>query len=82
MSNVDPTKTWLNRAEAAGYVTARGAPVTKAQLAKLACLGGGPPYRRWGNRTLYTAEELDAWLESRMRVPTHTGKGRTDDDNC
>jgi hypothetical protein len=55
---------YLNREEAARYLTdQRGAPTAAATLAKLASIGGGPPYRRVGRLALYTLEDLDRWLD-------------------
>lgn len=62
-------KTFLTRAEAAEYVTGKGAPISKNTLTKFACLGGGPIYRRFGNKTLYTTADLDAWLAERLGAP-------------
>ncbi len=31
-------------------------------LAKLACTGGGPRYKKAGQTPLYRAEDLDAWV--------------------
>ena len=63
------SKTYFSRAEAADYITAKGAPISKNTLTKLACIGGGPIYRRFGNRSLYTLADLDAWLTERIGAP-------------
>lgn len=57
---------FLTRPEAAEYLTARGFPVAKATLQKYATVGGGPVYRRFGNRVLYLANDLDAWAKSKL----------------
>ena len=62
-------KKYLTRAESADYTTARGLPTTKGNLAKLACTGGGPAYRLFGNKALYTKEDLIDWAESRLSDP-------------
>ena len=66
------TKKYLLRSEAADYCIAQGAPIARATLAKLACLGEGPDYRQFGNKTLYTTEDLDRWIEGRMGGPKAT----------
>ena len=33
-------------------------------LAKLAVIGGGPPFRKAGRAPLYTTDDLDAWAVS------------------
>lgn len=63
------SKTYFSRAEAADYITAKGAPISKNTLTKLACIGGGPIYRRFGNRSLYMSADLDAWLAERIGAP-------------
>jgi hypothetical protein len=61
------TPRYRTRREAAKYLTEElGLPITWTTLQKLACTGGGPPYRIFGNRALYTDEDLDAWAEARM----------------
>lgn len=62
-------KLFLTRPEAADYITAMGAPISKNTLTKFATVGGGPAYRRFGNKTLYTTTDLDAWLERRIGAP-------------
>lgn len=59
---------YLTRPEAAAYLTARGLPVSKCTLQKYATIGGGPLYRRFGTRALYTATDLDTWAESKLRA--------------
>lgn len=58
---------YRTRREAARYLTEeRGCPTARGTLQKLASTGGGPPYRIFGNRALYTDNDLDAWAEARM----------------
>jgi hypothetical protein len=57
----------LRRVKAAEYLAiCHGLPIAPATLAKLACLGGGPPFQRAGRVPLYPREELDAWAETRL----------------
>ena len=58
-----------SRAEAADYLTARGLPITKSTLQKLACTGGGPTYRIWGNRAVYATDDLDSYAENKLTLP-------------
>jgi len=60
---------YLDRAEAAEYLTERGFKFKKGTLQKLATIGGGPAYARFGNRALYTPENLDQWAEEKMSAP-------------
>lgn len=62
-------KTYLTRVEAAAYVSRKGAELSKATLQKLATVGGGPIYRRFGNKALYTPADLDRWLVEKMGKP-------------
>lgn len=65
--NVTGRKTLLRRAQAAEYIVANfGFPVSKKSLAKWACVGGGPPFRRAGRFPLYDPEDLDAWAEAKI----------------
>jgi hypothetical protein len=62
-------KAYLTRAEAAAYVSRKGAQLSKNTLQKFATVGGGPIYRRFGNKALYTAADLDRWLAEKMGSP-------------
>ena len=64
---------FLNREKSAAYVRDKGLPCTKATLAKLACIGGGPKFRKFGRNVVYTAPDLHAWIEARLTDPVaHT----------
>lgn len=60
---------YLTRVEAAAYVERRGLPCSPKTLAKLATIGGGPRYQRFGLRAVYTPAALDDWIASRMSAP-------------
>lgn len=60
------TVRWLRRKEAAAFCTARGCTTASATLAKLAVVGGGPEFRRWGRIPLYEPDALDRWIEGRL----------------
>jgi hypothetical protein len=59
----------LDRRQAAEYLTKCGLKTSANTLEKLACLGGGPRYRRIGNRALYTLQDLDAHVEAKTSAP-------------
>jgi hypothetical protein len=59
----------LDRKEAASFLTARGYRTAPATLAKLACIGGGPPFESFGRRPLYRETDLLAWAKARSTGP-------------
>jgi hypothetical protein len=59
-------KRYLTRQESASYLSERGLLVSKNTLQKFATTGGGPEYSIFGNRALYTPQNLDAWAEARL----------------
>jgi hypothetical protein len=55
------------RKEAAQYVRDRwGIPLSQQTLAKLAVIGGGPPYRLAGRFPLYEGSDLDAYALAKL----------------
>jgi len=61
---------YFRRDEAASYLTETyGFPVSRAWLAKLATVGGGPVYRKAGRFPLYSKADLDTWAEGRLSEP-------------
>ena len=63
-------KRFLTRKNAAQYLTEqRGLPTTYSTLQKFACLGGGPIYRIFGNKAVYTEQDLDSFAESKLSAP-------------
>ncbi len=63
------SKTYLRRADAAKYLQERYGAYTTETLAKLACVGGGPVFRKMGKFPFYTVADLEAWAEARMSEP-------------
>lgn len=59
-------KQFLNRSEAAEYLSSRGLPLSKNTLQKLASEGGGPRYQIFGRYALYQVAELNAWAEAKL----------------
>ena len=61
---------YFRREEAANYITQTfGFPVSRAWLAKLASVGGGPIFRKAGRVPLYAQEDLDSWARARLSEP-------------
>jgi hypothetical protein len=57
----------MRRAEAARYIRENhGIPCSPATLAKYACFGGGPPFRKAGKFPVYARADLDAWAKLRL----------------
>lgn len=63
------TKEYLTRSEAADYLTGKGVPTSKNTLQKFATVGGGPVYRRFGNRALYIRPDLDTYVVEKISEP-------------
>jgi hypothetical protein len=63
----------LTRREAAEHLRSLGYPVAAATLAKLAVVGGGPPYVSFGRRPLYSPAGLETWAQGRTTKRTLTG---------
>lgn len=49
-----------------------GYPISKSLMEKVRGSGGGPPYRTFGTRIVYTPADLRAWAEGRSRRRTST----------
>lgn len=63
---------YLERTAAAEYLTARGLRVSKNTLQKWVTTGGGPAYRRFGLRAVYTHADLNAWAEAKLSAPRYS----------
>lgn len=61
----------MTRDEAAAYIRQRHKlRCTSGYLAKLACIGGGPIFRRLDGRwAVYDEADLDAWALTRLSPP-------------
>lgn len=57
---------YLRRPQAAEYLKSRYGFTTTGTLEKLASLGGGPKFTKIGRIPVYTPEDLDDWVRSRM----------------
>lgn len=61
---------YLDRREAAAYLTGvRGLPISWRTLQKMATVGGGPTYRIFGIRAVYTQSDLDTWADAKLSSP-------------
>jgi hypothetical protein len=66
---------YLSRKDAAEYLKTKGLQYTYGTLTKLASSGGGPLYRLFGSRAVYTPADLDAWIEVKLSAPRgHTSE--------
>lgn len=54
----------LSRKDASQYLMDRGVKRAPSTLAKLGCIGGGPPFKHIGRAPMYPTDELDAWILS------------------
>jgi hypothetical protein len=63
---------YLNRKEAADYLTARGLKTAPSTLQKFASVGGGPAYSIFGTRAVYTPPNLDAWADAKLSAPRNS----------
>lgn len=55
----------LRRREAAAFLTSEGYPTANSTLAKLASIGGGPKFVKYGRYALYESDDLLAWAKDR-----------------
>ena len=69
MNGIFESERLLRRREAAEALTEAGFKIAPATLAKLASVGGGPPFRRFGAVPVYTWPDLLAWARARLMPP-------------
>lgn len=62
-------KDYLRREQAAEYLQSKFGAFTRQTLAKLASVGGGPRFRKFGRYPVYTVADLDEWVAGRMSAP-------------
>ncbi|HEX2524817.1 MAG TPA: hypothetical protein VHL31_00740 [Geminicoccus sp.] len=59
----------LQRREVPEYLALKfGIPIAIATLAKLASVGGGPPFDRMNRTPLYRTDLLDEWAQAKLGV--------------
>ena len=57
----------MRRSDAARYIRETyGIPCVATTLAKYACVGGGPTFRKAGRFPVYARDDLDAWANRRL----------------
>ena len=59
----------LRRKDAAQFLRERFGVGSAATLAKLAVVGGGPPFRKLGRLPLYAPDDLEAWARAKISGP-------------
>jgi hypothetical protein len=69
MALPDDADRLLTRRDAAAALTAAGYRTAPATLATLASRGGGPVYRHYGARVVYSWGDLLDWAKSRLSPP-------------
>jgi hypothetical protein len=64
---------YMRRADAARYIRETyGIPCVAPTLAKYACKGGGPVFRKASKFPIYAREDLDAWAKNRLSKPVRS----------
>jgi hypothetical protein len=59
----------LTRPDTARFLTDSGFPVKEKTLSTMASRGGGPPFRKFGNRVVYCWSDSLDWAKDRMSAP-------------
>ena len=44
----------------------RGLPIEPNTFCKMRCVGGGPPFQKWGRTPVYSLTLADRWIEERL----------------
>jgi hypothetical protein len=60
------TAQYIRRKAAGEFLKAKFGFGSEKTLAKLACVGGGPPFHKAGPAALYDPVELDTWALSKI----------------
>jgi hypothetical protein len=67
----------LRRKQASAYLLEKhGIPRAPGTLAKLATVGGGPPFSHVGKIPLYDPDDLDEWAQSVLQGPVRSTSER------
>lgn len=64
--HIGGVKQYLSRADAAEFLSEQGLPISASTLAKLAVVGGGPPFAKFMSRALYQPEDLQEWAARKL----------------
>lgn len=66
---------FFRRKDAGAYLRATFGFGSEKTLAKLACMGGGPEYRKVGPMVIYEKDTLEAWALKQIGAPIrHTSE--------
>ena len=58
---------YYTKRQASAYLSdTLGLPVAEKTLSKLIVIGGGPVYRKFGGRVVYSQTELETWAKSKL----------------
>ncbi len=69
------------RADAAAYLREKyGCPCSTQHLAKLAVIGNGPAFFKFGRYPIYPEAGLDRWAMARMSPPLASTSAPVEDD--
>ncbi|RTL81891.1 MAG: hypothetical protein EKK29_17215 [Hyphomicrobiales bacterium] len=63
---------FLRRKAAGEYLKSKYGFGSEKTLAKLACLGGGPEFRKAGTAALYEPAKLDEWAIAKIGAPVRS----------
>jgi hypothetical protein len=69
MTDIADLDVLLGRKDVAEALTARGFKTAETTLATLASRGGGPCFRKYGQRVVYRWGDALAWAEGRLTNP-------------
>jgi len=56
----------MTRREVAEYLSREGYPIRPTTLAKLASIGGGPPFAKFGKRVTYDSARALEWAKAKL----------------
>lgn len=70
---------YLRRKEAADYLRKHYGHGSPRTLAKLATIGGGPVFHRFGRIVVYEPAALDSWALTGLSGPLHSTSDREAD---
>jgi hypothetical protein len=69
VGQVVQARKYLGRKDAAQYITDNYFPCSPKTLAKLACVGGGPEFRKAGRVPIHEPPKLDEWALAKISEP-------------
>jgi hypothetical protein len=73
---------YLSRTAAAEHLRSLGLKIAPSTLAKMAVIGGGPPFSKFMSRVLYQPRDLEDWAAARIspkRNSTSENVSKVDD---